>query len=77
MHVLTVLMRATACLAGDIMNTREMHQLRPYCPDTFQCQFQVLEIAVERILQRAHLGTGSKSQVNNYGLHNELVVFSQ
>lgn len=54
-----------------------MHHLRPYCPGTFQCQFQVLEIMVARILQSAHLGTGSKSQVNNYGLHNELVVFSQ
>lgn len=58
-----------------------MHQLTPYCPSIFKCQFQVLELMVERILQSTHLGKEAskdqKSQVNNYGLENEFVVFSQ
>ena len=34
------------CLASDIIHAREIHQLRPYCPGTFQCQFQVFKIIV-------------------------------
>lgn len=70
-----------ACLAVDIIEAREMNQLKPYCPGIFQCQFQFLELMVERILQSTHLGTETsqdqKSQVNNYELQNVFVVFSQ
>lgn len=69
-----------ACLASN--NTRQGNasaEALLHC--TYKCQFQVLEITVERTLQNVYMGTETsqdqKSQVDNYGLQSEFVVFSQ